>query len=77
VRNRIEVRPDVHFGRPTVSGTRIPVEDVLELVAEGITFKEITQKYYPALSLDDVKACVRYAADIVADEEIHISVAPN
>jgi len=53
------------------------VEDVLELVAEGITFKEITQKYYPALSLDDVKACVRYAADIVADEEIHISVAPN
>jgi uncharacterized protein (DUF433 family) len=56
-------------------GTRIPVEDVLELIQENIPFTEIIGKYYPDLEIEDIKACVRYATDLVRSEEIHAEVA--
>jgi uncharacterized protein (DUF433 family) len=73
MKERIEVNPVVHFGRPCVAGTRIPVQDVLELVAEGIPFGEIVRDYYPDIEIEDIQACVRYAADVLAAEELHIS----
>ena len=39
MRNRIEINPGIHFGKPCVAGTRIPVQDVLELVREGVGFE--------------------------------------
>ncbi len=71
--DRIVLNPDVHFGKPCIKGTRIPVENVLELVQEGISFERITQEYYPDLTISDIKACVSYVRDIVHSEEIHIS----
>ena len=70
---RIEVEPNVHFGKPCVGGTRIPVQAVLELVGEGISFEKIIRDYYPDLTADDIRACVRYAIDVVAVEDIHIT----
>jgi len=70
---RIEVDPNVHFGKPCVAGTRIPVQAVLELVGEGISFERIIQDYYPDLTADDIRACVRYAIDVLAVEDIHIT----
>lgn len=64
-RERIEVSPNVHFGRPCVAGTRVPVQQVLELVAEGIPFSEIVRDYYPDLQVEDVQACVRYAVEVM------------
>ena len=72
---RIVVDPAIHFGKPCVAGTRIPVVDVLELVGEGIPFATILEDYYPDLSLDDIRSCVRYAIELADTEEIHISVA--
>jgi uncharacterized protein (DUF433 family) len=71
-RKRIEMDPRIHFGKPCVAGTRIPVEDVLELIQEGIPFNEIIQKYYPDLEIEDVKACARYVTELVRSEEIHV-----
>lgn len=71
-KDRIVIDPKVHFGKPCVDGTRIPVEDVLELVQEGIPFTEIVEKYYPDLDLDDVRACARFATALVRSEEVHI-----
>jgi uncharacterized protein (DUF433 family) len=62
--NRIEVRPEVHFGKPCVAGTRIPVHSVLELVREGMPFEQIRRDYYPDLSVEDIKACVQYATSL-------------
>ena len=73
MRERIEVNPSIHFGKPCVAGTRIPVLNVLELVSEGIPFEQIVQDYYPDLQLDDIRACVRYAIEIVSAEDIHIA----
>ena len=72
---RIEVNPDIHFGKPCVAGTRIPVANVLELVRENIAFEQIIKDYYPDLQIDDIRACIQYALDVVNAEEIHISVA--
>lgn len=69
---RIVVDNGIHFGQPCVAGTRIPVYTMLELVQAGVPFDEITTKYYPDLTLKDVKACVHYATELVKAEEIHI-----
>jgi len=74
-KDRILIDTRIHFGKPCVANTRIPVEDVLELVQEGISFDEIIQKYYPDLEIADIKACVVYATELVRSEEIHIEQA--
>ena len=74
--NRIEIKPGIHFGKPCVVGTRIPVQDVLELVREGISFDRIVREYYPDLTVDDIRACIQYAMDIVAVEDLHIDLVP-
>jgi uncharacterized protein (DUF433 family) len=70
---RIAVDPQVHFGKPCVAGTRIPVQAVLELVREGCTFPEIVRDYYPDLEPEDMRACVQYAIDVVGVEDIHLA----
>ena len=76
VRDRISVNPNIHFGKPCVAGTRIKVQDVLELVREGLSFTQIIQDYYPDLEVEDIRACVQYAIDIVAAEDIHLVAVP-
>jgi len=71
-KERIVIDPRIHFGKPCIAGTRIPVESVLELIQEDIPFDRIIEKYYPGLEIEDVKACARYATDLVRSEEIHI-----
>ena len=70
---RIAVRPDVHSGKPCVAGTRIPVHDVLELVREGIAFPDIVRDYYPDLTVEDVRACIQYAIEVVTLEDIDLA----
>lgn len=71
--SRISVDPQIHFGKPCVAGTRITVHDVLELVREGVPFADIVQTYYPDLSVDDIRACVQYAIDVVGLEDIQLA----
>ena len=70
---KIIVDPKIHFGKPVIAGTRIPIYAVLELVEAGITFDKITTKYYPDLTIEDVKACIDYAIKLIKAEEIHIT----
>lgn len=55
---RITVNPKVHFGKPCVAGTRVTVQNVLELINEGLSFDRITEDYYPELTAEDIQACV-------------------
>ena len=73
--SRIQVSPDVHFGKPCVAGTRVPIQAVLELVREGVPFETILRDYYPDLKVEDIKACIQYAIDVVQTEDIHLSAA--
>jgi uncharacterized protein (DUF433 family) len=55
---QIFVNPNIHFGKSCVTGTRIPVQSVLELVCEGLSFADIRCDYYPDLTADDIRACI-------------------
>jgi len=60
-------------GKPCIAGTRITVQSVLELVREGFSFAAIIKDYYSELKVEDIQACIEYAINVVAAEEIHIS----
>lgn len=76
MKERIAVNPGIHFGKPCVAGTRIPVQSVLELVREGLSFAEIIRDYYADLEPEDIRACIQYAIDVVAVEKIRLGTTP-
>ena len=55
-----------------MQGTRIQVAQVLDLVASGKSFSEIVSDYFPDLTLDDIRACVEFARELVENEDIHV-----
>jgi len=63
---RIVVDPAVRFGRPTIQGTRVPVELVLAKLAGGMTAQEVAGEY--ELTREDVLAALAYAARVLASE---------
>jgi uncharacterized protein (DUF433 family) len=69
VSGRIEIHPEVMLGKPVIRGTRIPVELVLRKLAEGAASADLIDAY-PRLAVDDIHACLAYAADTVAHELI-------
>lgn len=73
MKDRIAVNPQIHFGKPSVAGTRIPVQNVLELVREGLPFSQIIADYYPELETEDIRACIQYAIDVLAVEDLHVA----
>ncbi|MCK4605325.1 MAG: DUF433 domain-containing protein [Deltaproteobacteria bacterium] len=66
---RIETNHKVMVGKPVIKGTRIPVDLIVRMVAQGITEKEIIQEY-PRLQPDDVRAALVYAAWMLEHEDI-------
>jgi uncharacterized protein (DUF433 family) len=58
-----------------VAGTRITVQNVLELIREGLPFETIIRDYYPDLKVEDIQACVQYAIEVLAAEDLHVSAA--
>ncbi|MGV2829763.1 DUF433 domain-containing protein [Myxosarcina sp. GI1(2024)] len=69
--NRISVNPQIHFGKPCITGTRITVQSILELINEGLSFEIIIRDYYPDLETEDIKACIQYAIALIAAEDIN------
>ena len=62
-KERIAIHPKVLVGKPVIKGTRIAVEFLVELLAEGWTHAQIL-KNYPHLTDDDIQAALHYASDI-------------
>ena len=54
---RLAINPNIHFGKPCIVGTRISVQNILELIREGFSFIEITKDYYPDLEFEDIQVC--------------------
>ncbi len=61
---RITTNPKICHGKPTVRGLRYPVENVLELLASGMTHQEILSDYED-LEEDDFLACLLFAARLM------------
>ena len=73
-KSRITLDPAVPVGKPVVRSTRILVEFVLDLMAQGWNEADILQSY-PHLARADIQACVADARDLVAAERVFPSAA--
>jgi len=60
--SRIVSDPEILGGKPVVAGTRLAVETVLSHLASQLDFEDLYAAY-PALTPEDVKACLAYAND--------------
>lgn len=68
--DRISVDPKVLVGKPVIKGTRIAVEFLMELLANGWTHEQIL-KSYPHLSKDDIQAALHYATESIKQEHVY------
>jgi uncharacterized protein (DUF433 family) len=66
--DRIMMDPEVLSGKPVIKRTRIPVYLIIELLANGMTEKEILLQY-PTLKKEDIKAALVYASKCLENED--------
>ena len=67
--DRIESNHNIVLGKPIIKGTRIPVEIILKKMSEGESIEDLL-KAYTNISREDVLACLKYSAEVVASEEL-------
>jgi uncharacterized protein (DUF433 family) len=71
---RISLDPAVLTGKPVIQGTRLSVEFVIGLMADGWSEADIL-KNYPGLAHEDIIACLSYARDALSSEKVFPSAA--
>jgi uncharacterized protein (DUF433 family) len=71
---RIVLDPAVLTGKPVIRGTRLSVDFVIGLMADGWTEANILQNY-PGISHNDLAACLAYARDVLRSEKVYPSAA--
>ena len=65
---RISVDEKVRFGKPVITGTRVPVDLILGKLAGGMTYEKVMVEY--EITREDILAALDYAAKTLASEEI-------
>ena len=66
---RIQVDPSVLVGKPVIKGTRLAVELIIDLLAQGWTEKQILESY-PGITHEDIQACLAYASAVLHAERV-------
>ena len=72
--SRIILDPAVLAGKPVVRGTRLSVDFIIGLMADGWATADILHNY-PGLTQDDLAACLAYARDALRSEKVYPSAA--
>ncbi len=67
--DRVVLDSAILAGKPVVKGTRLSVEFIVGLLAQGWTEAEVL-KNYPGLTHEDVLACLDYASEALRDEKV-------
>lgn len=67
---RIEINPKKLGGKPLIRGTRISVEQILNILAVGVPIEEIL-KDFPQLTHNDIQAAVQYASKLMEDFHVY------
>jgi uncharacterized protein (DUF433 family) len=68
ITERISVNPSVCHGQACIRGTRIPVHQIVRMLANGDRIEQLLEDY-PTLQAEDIYACLNYAASL-AEEQI-------
>jgi uncharacterized protein (DUF433 family) len=67
---RITIDPNILVGKPVIKGTRLAVEFVIELLAQGWTEQQVLENY-PGIVDEDIHACLAYASAALRDEKVY------
>jgi uncharacterized protein (DUF433 family) len=70
-KDRIIVDPTIMVGKPVVKGTRLTVELIVDLLANGWSEQEIIRNY-PGITHEDILACLNYASDSIRSERVYL-----
>jgi uncharacterized protein (DUF433 family) len=68
--DRISIDPDVLVGKPVIRGTRLSVEFIVGLLAQGWSEADILRNY-PGITGDDIRACLLYARDLLSEWRVY------
>jgi len=68
--DRIVIDPGILVGKPVVKGTRLAVEFMIDLLAQGWTEAESLLNY-PGLTREDIQACLAYAGRVLKVEKVY------
>ena len=68
--NRIVVDPEILVGKPIIQGTRISVEFIIELLAEGWSHQQVLENY-PQITDQDIQASLRYDAELLKQHRVY------
>ena len=74
--SRISIDPRICHGQACVKGTRIPVHQIVHMLANGDTVEDLLAEY-PSLSREDIMACLEYAAELAEEQVTPIQVSGN
>lgn len=74
--DRISINPEICFGKPCIKGTRIWVSLILDLLADGSTYKQILEEY-PELKEEDLKAAIAYGSEMSRERFVEIPLERN
>lgn len=69
---RIAVDPEVLVGKPVIRGTRLAVEFIVDLMAQGWSEQQILTSY-PGLVHEDISACLAYATELLKSERVFLT----
>jgi uncharacterized protein (DUF433 family) len=69
-RARVIVDPQVLVGKPIVKGTRLSVQFLVDLLAQGWSEQDLLSNY-PGLVADDIRACLAYASAVLSAEKVY------
>lgn len=67
--DRIVVDPAMLCGKPVIRGTRLAVEFIVGLLAQGWSVEQVLDNY-PGLTREDVQACLAYAHEVLQSEQV-------
>ena len=73
---RIEINPKVLVGKPVIRGTRLAVEFVVELLANGWSESQIIDNY-TGITHEDISACLHYATEMLKSERVYLTSAKS
>jgi len=69
-KERITINEDILVGKPVIKGTRLAVEFIIDLLAQGWTEADILHNY-PGLNREDIQACLAYASEMLKAEKVY------
>jgi uncharacterized protein (DUF433 family) len=69
-KERIDIDPKILTGKPVIKGTRLAVEFIVDLLAQGWSEADILRNY-PGMTKDNIQACLHYASAILHAEKVY------